>query len=178
MLLSQQAQLHRLDDHRAVVRVAGNWIAMVQSRLPLLEGAMAKALGSPRQVSLEAGDAGLPRAQAGLQPPEPGTASAISAVAVAPTTTMAAAAAPAPAPGTAKTLESATLPVLPGSAPMQPRPPARAFGQESTGDATTNSPGPELRPQAAPPTDTKLDHQAQRLAEFFNGEVVVDGDGF
>ncbi|MCP9859725.1 MULTISPECIES: DNA polymerase III subunit gamma/tau [unclassified Cyanobium] len=55
MLLSQQAQLLRLDERRAVVRVAGTWMAMVQSRLPLLEKAVASALGSPRQLSLEAG---------------------------------------------------------------------------------------------------------------------------
>lgn len=55
MLLSQQAQLVRLDERRAVVTVAGNWMAMVQSRLPLLEKAMASALGSPRQLVLEGG---------------------------------------------------------------------------------------------------------------------------
>ena len=55
MLLSQQAVLSRLDPQRAVVQVAGNWSAMVQSRLPLLEKAVASALGSPRQVVLEAG---------------------------------------------------------------------------------------------------------------------------
>jgi DNA polymerase-3 subunit gamma/tau len=38
MLLSKQAHLHRLGNSRAEVRVSGNWIAMVQSRLPLLEG--------------------------------------------------------------------------------------------------------------------------------------------
>ncbi|MDP4736671.1 MAG: DNA polymerase III subunit gamma/tau, partial [Cyanobium sp. MAG_216] len=53
MLLSQQARLVRLDERRAVVQVAGNWMAMVQSRLPLLEAAVTKALGSPRQLTLE-----------------------------------------------------------------------------------------------------------------------------
>ena len=55
MLLSQQARLVRLDERRAVVQVAGNWMAMVQARLPLLEAAVAKALGSPRQLTLEGG---------------------------------------------------------------------------------------------------------------------------
>ncbi|MCP9781162.1 MULTISPECIES: DNA polymerase III subunit gamma/tau [Cyanobium] len=55
MLLSQQARLVRLDERRAVVQVAGNWMAMVQSRLPLLEAAVAKALGSTRQLTLEGG---------------------------------------------------------------------------------------------------------------------------
>lgn len=56
MLLSQQASLLRLDQQRAVVRVSGKWIAMVQSRLPLLESALHQALGSPRLVLLEASD--------------------------------------------------------------------------------------------------------------------------
>jgi DNA polymerase-3 subunit gamma/tau len=56
MLLSQQATLVRLDGQRAMVRVAGNWMAMVQGRLPLLERAMETALGSPRQVILEGAD--------------------------------------------------------------------------------------------------------------------------
>lgn len=57
MLLSQQAALVRLDGQRAVVRVSGNWVAMVQSRLPLLEKALQSALGSPRQLVLESADA-------------------------------------------------------------------------------------------------------------------------
>jgi len=56
MLLSQQAQLVRLDEQRAVVRVAGNWMAMVQSRLPLLQKAMDRALGGQRQLVLEGGE--------------------------------------------------------------------------------------------------------------------------
>ena len=55
MLLAQQAQLVRLDERRAVVRVASTWVAMVQSRLPLLEKAVASALGGPRQLQLESG---------------------------------------------------------------------------------------------------------------------------
>ena len=55
MLLSQQAQLVRLDQQRAVVQVAGNWMAMVQGRQALLEQAIATAIGSPRQLVLEAG---------------------------------------------------------------------------------------------------------------------------
>jgi DNA polymerase-3 subunit gamma/tau len=68
MLLSQQATLHRLDERRAVVRVAANWLTMVQSRQSLLEKAMLLALGSARQVTLEASDNPLTSpAGAGLQ---------------------------------------------------------------------------------------------------------------
>ena len=56
MLLTQQGELVRLDNQRAVVRVAPNWAGMVQSRLPLLEQAAAKVLGQPRQVVLETGE--------------------------------------------------------------------------------------------------------------------------
>ena len=50
MLLSQNAKLLRLDSDQAVVGVRSNWMAMVQSRLPLLESAIAKALGSRRAL--------------------------------------------------------------------------------------------------------------------------------
>ncbi|MEB3307292.1 MAG: DNA polymerase III subunit gamma/tau [Cyanobacteriota bacterium] len=53
MLLSQQAQLVRMDAHRAVVQVAGNWMGMVQSRASLLEQAISRALGGSRQLVLE-----------------------------------------------------------------------------------------------------------------------------
>jgi hypothetical protein len=52
LLLSQNAKLLRLDSDRAVVGVRGNWMAMMQTRLPLIESAFAKALG-PRRVTLE-----------------------------------------------------------------------------------------------------------------------------
>jgi len=56
-LLSQQGELVRLDRSNAVVRVAPVWVAMVQSRLPLLEQATTKALGETRQVIIEPGNA-------------------------------------------------------------------------------------------------------------------------
>jgi len=113
MLLSQQAQLVRLDQKRAVVRVAGNWMAMVQSRQALLEQAIQQALGSPRQLVLEGGgQATMPEA--------------------------------APVPQVARPVE----------------PPVAARAQES-----------------APVPDGAIDAKAQRLAEFFNGEVVsFDGE--
>ncbi|MEB3275369.1 MAG: DNA polymerase III subunit gamma/tau [Cyanobacteriota bacterium] len=130
MLLSQQAQLVRLDERRAVVRVASTWMAMVQSRLPLLEKALTQALGSPRQLVLEAGG----EATAAAAP----TAAAATQSAAAATTTQ-----PTPAP-------QATTPAPTGA--------------------------PAAAPAATPPAQPRplggLDVQAQRLAEFFNGEVV------
>lgn len=117
MLLSQQAQLVRLDEHRAVVRVAGNWMAMVQSRLPLLQQAFTKALGGNRQLVLEGGEgpvvpaatapaaAPQPQLPVVVQPPPAPAAAAPATVAPpqppAPTISRPAPAAPAtaPAPG-------------------------------------------------------------------------------
>ena len=150
MLLSQQASLARLDSQRAVVQVAGNWTAMVQSRLPLLEKAVASALGSPRQVVLEAGNAPAPAAPiaapaATPAPAEPPAASA-----------------PAPAPVQAPAPTAVSAP--PAAAPAPPSPPPQA-------------PEPEPQPAAEAPAPVRqphglIDDQAKRLADFFNGEVV------
>jgi DNA polymerase-3 subunit gamma/tau len=64
-LLYQNAKLLHLDLDRAVVGVNGIWLAMVQSRLPLIESAFAKAEGS-RQVTL------IPLAEASDPPGDPG----------------------------------------------------------------------------------------------------------
>jgi DNA polymerase-3 subunit gamma/tau len=119
MLLAQQAQLVRLDERRAVVRVASTWVAMVQSRLPLLEKAMASALGSPRQLQLESGgdppvgERGPSAAPTPAPPPRPEPLAAPPAAAPTPPVTVPAAAAPTLA---------AALPQAP--APAQVPPPA------------------------------------------------------
>ena len=151
MLLSQQAVLARLDQQRAVVQVAGNWMAMVQSRLPLLEKAVASALGSPRQVMLEAG---------GAPPPQAPAPAAQAPIAAAPPQPVAVVAAPAPEPPRAAAPERRSEPPQAVAAPAEPpkaaTPPAAA---------------------AAPQMQAALiDDQAKRLAEFFNGEVIqLDG---
>ena len=152
MLLSQQARLVRLDERRAVVQVAGNWMAMVQSRLPLVEAAVAKALGSPRQLTLEGGgESAAPTGGA----PSVATASVATASAATPRPTPPP---PTPAP-------------LPSPAPL-PNPAAN--------QAPAPLPIPAANPPAAaataPPLAAPLDDKARRLAEFFNGEVVeLDG---
>ncbi len=149
MLLSQQASLARLDSQRAVVQVAGNWTAMVQSRLPLLEKAVVSALGSPRQVVLEAGAAPTapvapappvpaPQAQTPPPPPEPPQAPPAAANPPQPQT-------PAPAPAPAEAPTPAPTSAAPAATPAAP---------------------PERKPHGL------IDDQAKRLAEFFNGEVV------
>ena len=164
MLLSQQASLARLDSQRAVVQVAGNWTAMVQSRLPLLEKAVASALGSPRQVVLEAGNAPAPAAPmaapaATPAPAEPPAASA-----------------PAPAPVQAPAPTAVSAPP-PAAAPAPPSPPVPAQTAPTAPSPQPQAPEPEPKPVAEAPAPERqphglIDDQAKRLADFFNGEVV------
>ena len=164
MLLSQQASLARLDSQRAVVQVAGNWTAMVQSRLPLLEKAVASALGSPRQVVLEAGNAPAPAAPiaAPAATPAPAEPPAASAPAPAPVQAPAPTAVSAP-PAAAPALPSPQVPAQTAPAVPSPQP--------------QQAPEPEPKPAAEAPAPVRqphglIDDQAKRLADFFNGEVV------
>ena len=116
MLLSQQAQLVRLDQQRAVVQVAGNWMAMVQGRQALLEQAIASALGSPRQLVLEAGGNPPPLAQ-------PTAPKAAPVAAPAPQATIAPERGPEPEPAAVPPAPPAPLP----QATVEPAPePPRA----------------------------------------------------
>jgi DNA polymerase-3 subunit gamma/tau len=154
MLLSQQARLVRLDDHRAVVQVAGTWMAMVQTRQALVEQAISRALGGTRQLTLEA--AGDPPPVPTPQQPQ------LPQLARQPAPTR-------PAPG-------ASASALPGptATPATPTPAA----------TPTNPPTPPQAASPATPTATDqqrpplshLDEKTRQLAEFFNGEVVeLDG---
>jgi DNA polymerase-3 subunit gamma/tau len=157
MLLSQQAQLLRLDERRAVVRVAGTWMAMVQSRLPLLEKAVASALGSPRQLTLEAGEAErtpqpLPTAPAPMdRRPSPSSEQSSG---------------PQPWDGlssarlqTDGSSASITAPRTPLSGPV----PGEPKVQESS------AAGPSHVQPYSP-----LSEKARTLADFFGGEVIED----
>jgi DNA polymerase-3 subunit gamma/tau len=172
MLLSQQAQLVRLDANRAVVQVAGNWMGMVQSRSSLLEQAVAKALGGSRQLIIEAstGVVATPSAppapvvQATPTAPAPveteslqlPTTAVVSAVVDAPTT-------PQPTPLAANPL-----------APSQPTQPEPVQIQPSS---SVIPPASAQNPANAS-TPSGLDRQAKNLADFFNGQVLdVDSDG-
>jgi len=157
MLLSQQAELVRLDNHRAVVQVAGNWMGMVQSRVALLEQAIARAVGGSRQLVLESHGGAAPMAAmpAPSTPPPP------------PTPT------PAPVPAPAVRNNEAQLPPRPVAATPAPTP----------APAPAQSPAPTPRPEPEPSAIQRqepsvLDDKAKRLADFFNGQVLnVDLDG-
>jgi len=125
MLLSQQGELVRLDRSKAVVRVAPNWVAMVQSRLPLLEQATTKALGETRQVIIETGSAQVLDAHISKEITKP----AISIPTPKPISTPAAPVSIQKTEAISQTIQSNSIEV-----------------------------------------------EAKRLAEFFNGEVVLDSD--
>jgi DNA polymerase-3 subunit gamma/tau len=169
MLLSQQAHLHRLDDRRAVVRVAGNWIAMVQSRLPLLETAMTRALGGARQITLEAGD----------------TREEASSTRVEPSATRAEPPAVTPAPGarvqpsdrqpdaqalpSERSQPSSTVPA--GTSPS-------GVGSRSAGGANQDAAAAAAQPAVTfpaqnQPTDLALEAKTKLFADFFNGEIIA-----
>ena len=155
MLLSQQAQLVRLDANRAVVQVAGNWMGMVQSRASLLEQAVGKALGGSRQLIIEASTGVMPPPAA---PPAP---------VVQPTPT-------APAPLDTERLQlpktEAVPAVVEAPTPITPLATNELAPSHPTPLAAQN---PE---NTSPPTG--LDRQAKNLADFFNGQVLdVDRDG-
>ena len=183
MLLSQQAHLARLDGQRAVVQVAGNWVAMVQGRLTLLEKAVATALGSPRQVVLEA-------AHGTSGPGAPAAAPAAAGPALSN---------PAPPRGGQQPQgqEPPATPVADPPAAVAGEGPARAAAPASSAPpaapAPTPAPAPASvtapsNPVAAPQPAAQagaIDERARRLADFFNGEVVqleeplpgLSGDG-
>jgi DNA polymerase-3 subunit gamma/tau len=156
MLLSQQAQLVRLDANRAVVQVAGNWMGMVQSRASLLEQAVATALGGSRQLILEASNSAMPPPI--TTPPIATPPIATPPAAVEPPAQTQPAPSPAPAPTQpAPTSAQPVAPELPRTQPepVEPKP----------------APAPtETNPQPSPPSG--LDRQARNLADFFNGQVL------
>jgi len=152
MLLSQQAQLVRLDANRAVVQVAGNWMGMVQSRASLLEQAVASALGGNRQLVLEAGGSTITAPVAAPAPPAPVVTQPVS-----PAPTPAPPSTPVPAP---------TAPARPTTAPTATEPTV------SVKPATNPEPASTSTAQPPPELPSGLDRNARQLADFFNGQVL------
>ncbi|MCB4421503.1 DNA polymerase III subunit gamma/tau [Synechococcus sp. HB1133] len=161
MLLSQQAQLVRLDANRAVVQVAGNWMGMVQSRASLLEQAVATALGGSRQLILEASNSAMPPPI--TTPPITTPPIATPPIATPPIATPPAAVEP-PAPAPAPTQPAPAPTSAPAVAPELPR------TQPEPVEAKPAPAPTETNPQPSPPSG--LDRQARNLADFFNGQVL------
>lgn len=155
MLLSQQAQLVRLDTHRAVVQVAGNWMGMVQSRASLLEQAISRALGGSRQLVLEQ--------HSGALRPAPTPVGATEATP---------SSARAPVPVTAPTAPPHVTPsVRPAERSAPPSAPT-ATEASATPEATRATPSSEPHLPETRPVSSPMDDKVKRFADFFNGEVL------
>ena len=178
MLLSQQAQLVRLDANRAVVQVAGNWMGMVQSRASLLEQAVAKALGGSRQLIIEASTSAIaaPSAPAApvVQPPQTAPAPVEIETPQLPQTAVDPAVVDAPTQITRLTTQEPAKPP-PTPSPVAMSPPVQAEPVQTQPLSAVISPA-QNPANANPPSG--LDRQAKNLADFFNGQVLdVDSDG-
>ncbi|MFM1899675.1 MAG: polymerase subunit gamma and tau [Cyanobacteriota bacterium] len=157
MLLSQQAQLVRIDAHRAVVQVAGNWMGMVQSRASLLEQAISRALGGNRQLVLEN--------QSGTLTPAAPVSPSVTPLSERMKIT--APAEPVTSPSTALT----SAPIATATTP-DAKPTGAGEPQLPVAQVPVNKPL-EQRPLSSP-----MDDKVKRFADFFNGDVVdVDLDG-
>ena len=171
MLLSQQARLVRIDSHRAVVQVSGNWMGMVQSRATLLEKAIATAMGGNRQLVLEnhGGAAPMaampnPTASTTARPPAPAPSNGVqlpsppASAAVVPNN----AASPAPTSATASA-QPPQATAAPSIATSQPAP-----VQTGTADVSAQATRvPPVRPEPS-----AMDEKVKRFADFFNGQVL------
>ena len=177
MLLSQQAQLVRLDANRAVVQVAGNWMGMVQSRASLLEQAVAKALGGSRQLIIEASTSAIAAPSAPVvQPPQTTPAPVETETPQLPKTEVVPAVVEAPTPITRLTTQEPAKPP-PTPSPVAISPPVQAEPVQTKPLSAVIPPAPAQNPaNSSPPSG--LDRQAKNLADFFNGQVLdVDTDG-
>jgi len=171
MLLSQQARLVRIDSHRAVVQVSGNWMGMVQSRATLLEKAIATAMGGNRQLVLEnhggaAPMAAMPNPTASTTAPPPAPApsngvqlpSPAASAAVVPNN----AASPAPT--------SATASAQPPQATAAPSIATSQTAPVQTGTADVSAQATTVPPVR--PEPSAMDEKVKRFADFFNGQVL------
>ena len=161
MLLSQQASLHRLDERRAVVRVAANWLTMVEGRKPLLEKAMLLALGSARQLKLEPSSDNPPANTAAVGPPASAPPLAPPTVAVVPQQIN-------QQINSHQPLAALAIPAAAASSEPQSR--VEPKRQPPPQPATT-------APQAsAPPILGRLETSTRLLADFFQGEVIESSE--
>ncbi|QNG27720.1 DNA polymerase III subunit gamma/tau [Synechococcus sp. HK01-R] len=157
MLLSQQAQLVRLDAHRAVVQVAGNWMGMVQSRASLLEQAISRALGGNRQLVLEN--------QSGTLTPAAPVSPSVTPLSERMKIT--APAEPVTSPSTPQTSPPIATATIPDAKPTGASEPQLPVAQV-----------PDNKPVEPRPLSSPMDDKVKRFADFFNGDVVdVDLDG-
>ena len=157
MLLSQQAQLVRLDPHRAVVQVAGNWMGMVQSRASLLEQAIKRSIGGNRQLVLENHGGAAPMAS---------TPSAAPAAQSTPSTPIT-----DPTPSLPTSSQPKQAPPSPVVMPDVETPPITPVAAPTTSSNPASSKPPSVvSAEMSPPSI--MDEKVKRFADFFNGQIL------
>ncbi|MDA9889385.1 DNA polymerase III subunit gamma/tau [Synechococcus sp. AH-224-G16] len=162
MLLSQQAQLVRLDPHRAVVQVAGNWMGMVQSRASLLEQAIKRSIGGNRQLVLENHGGAAPMASTPAAAPAP--QSTPSTPITDPTPSLPTSSQPKPAPPSPVVMPDVqTPPITPVAAPTTSSNPASS-------NPASSKPPSVVSAEVSPPSI--MDEKVKRFADFFNGQIL------
>jgi DNA polymerase-3 subunit gamma/tau len=176
MLLSQQAQLVRLDPHRAVVQVAGNWMGMVQSRASLLEQAIKRSIGGNRQLVLEnhGGAAPMASTPAAASAPQ----STPSTPVTDPTPSLPTSSQPKPASPSPVVIPAAQAPPSTSlAAPTTSSPPASSTPRSivsaeasGPGSPSMGSPTPPAPADVSPPSI--MDEKVKRFADFFNGQIL------
>ena len=171
MLLSQQARLVRIDSHRAVVQVSGNWMGMVQSRATLLEKAIATAMGGNRQLILEnhGGAAPMaampnPTASTTAPPPAPAPSNSVQLPSPPPSAAVVPNNAASPAP------TSATASAQPPQATAAPSVATSQAAPVQTGTAAVSAQSTTVPPVR--PEPSAMDEKVKRFADFFNGQVL------
>ena len=166
MLLSQQAQLVRLDPHRAVVQVAGNWMGMVQSRASLLEQAIKRSIGGNRQLVLENHGGAAPMASTpAAAPAPPSTPSSTPSTPITdPTPSLPTSSQPKPAPPSPVVIPDVqTPPITPVAAPTTSSNPASS-------PPASSKPPSVVSAEVSPPSI--MDEKVKRFADFFNGQIL------
>ena len=166
MLLSQQAQLVRLDPHRAVVQVAGNWMGMVQSRASLLEQAIKRSIGGNRQLVLENHGGAAPMASTpAAAPAPPSTRSSTPSTPITdPTPSLPTSSPPKPAPPSPVVIPDVqTPPITPVAAPTTSSNPASS-------PPASSKPPSVVSAEVSPPSI--MDEKVKRFADFFNGQIL------
>ena len=166
MLLSQQAQLVRLDPHRAVVQVAGNWMGMVQSRASLLEQAIKRSIGGNRQLVLENHGGAAPMASTPAAAPAPPSTpqSTPSTPITDPTPSLPTSSQPKPAPPSPVVMPDVqTPPITPVAAPTTSSNPASS-------PPASSKPPSVVSAEVSPPSI--MDEKVKRFADFFNGQIL------
>ncbi|SAY39481.1 DNA polymerase III subunits gamma and tau (EC 2.7.7.7), partial [Candidatus Synechococcus spongiarum] len=163
-ILRQQGKVASWDGSQLVVQINQIWLEKTEARRPLLEQAVAAALGKTAHLVLTgAASVEADRDQRPASPPESQPKSLQKGV--------------AQPPSQAQAQTPTRTQVKPPQAGSQGRPQPRLQPQPATSPWERHHNRREPSPGAPPEvSSTSLDATARTLANFFNGEVVDSGN--